>query len=320
MVDGTNLFGYVRANPVKLNDPNGKAAQALVVAALAVAGGLYAARFLLEIRSQNKEIAREWNAAQNEYNEQVRQIEASGDAYCGGDNQTYADALQRRTETEDRLNGRVNELNDTIRDAMIVTAASLGAAAGTGRSGAQTGNTGATAVRGADIKGIAPKTETGRTALASKPTTPEPVEAANLAGKQNSVPSLAEKALGGRQGIIQAGRGISAKALAPVQKFSDYIFKEGATHGKAAVFRRLGYSKDHSEQLAQMWREQAATKYAKGEYTLGKLDQYGQRINIEIEVPGIGNSTGKTSYMESGWMIQPDGSITLNTPFSGFTR
>ncbi len=49
-------------------------------------------------------------------------------------------------------------------------------------------------------------------------------------------------------------------------------------------------------------------------------DQYGQRIDIEIELPGIGNAKGKTSYLKSGWMITKDGNIKLNTPFSGFMR
>jgi hypothetical protein len=166
MMDVMNLYAYVRGNPLRLIDPNGRvAAPALAGGALLIAGGLYVARFGLEIRSQNKEIAREWNAAQNEYNEQVRQIEKSGNAYCGEDNQTYADALQRRTETEDRLNGRVDELNDTIRDAVIVTAASLGAV-GAGRGGAQKENTGPSAVRGADSKTtLSPRAEQARASV-----------------------------------------------------------------------------------------------------------------------------------------------------------
>jgi len=32
---------------------------------------------------------------------------------------------------------------------------------------------------------------------------------------------------------------LAAKGTAPVAKFSDYIFKEGATHGKDAVFTGL---------------------------------------------------------------------------------
>jgi filamentous hemagglutinin len=72
--------------------------------------------------------------------------------------------------------------------------------------------------------------------------------------------------------------------------------------------------------LAATWEKQAAEKFSKGEYSLGKADQYGQRIDIEIVLPGKGSAAGQTSYLKSGWMIQQDGSIKLDTPFSGFTR
>jgi hypothetical protein len=41
----------------------------------------------------------------------------------------------------------------------------------------------------------------------------------------------------------------------------------------------LGYTAEDSATLAKTWQTQAAEKFAKGEYTLGKLDQYGQRID-----------------------------------------
>ena len=97
----------------------------------------------------------------------------------------------------------------------------------------------------------------------------------------------------------------AAKATAPIEKFSNYIFKEGATHGKDAVFKGLGYSAEDSAQMAKLWEEQAAAKYAQGQYTLGKLDQYGQRINITIDVPGVGTAARKTSSVTSGWIIGP---------------
>ena len=118
----------------------------------------------------------------------------------------------------------------------------------------------------------------------------------------------------------KTGASGSPGAIAPVEKFSQYIFKEGATHGKDTVFRSLGYDASHSESLAHLWSKQAANKYAKGDYTLGKLDEFGQRINISIELPGIGEAAEKMSHLKSGWMILPDGSIKLNTPFSGFTK
>ena len=107
---------------------------------------------------------------------------------------------------------------------------------------------------------------------------------------------------------------------APVAKFRDYIFRADATHGKDAVFRALGYASSDSERLREIYVEQAAERYAAGDYTLGKQDEYGQRINIEIVLQGVGDAAGQTSCLRSGWMIQADGSLHLNTPFTGFTR
>ncbi|WP_146192773.1 hypothetical protein [Sulfoacidibacillus thermotolerans] len=84
------------------------------------------------------------------------------------------------------------------------------------------------------------------------------------------------------------------------------------------MFKGLGYDKSSSDQLVKIYQEQASQKFQAGDFSLGKLDGNGQRINIGIEFPGIGEETGGVSYLKSGWMIQPDGSITLNTPFAGF--
>ena len=56
------------------------------------------------------------------------------------------------------------------------------------------------------------------------------------------------------------------------------------------------------------------TKYKVGDYAVGKADQYGQRITIDIT---IGRGTN-TTIVKSGWMINPDKSIRLITPFAGF--
>ncbi len=108
--------------------------------------------------------------------------------------------------------------------------------------------------------------------------------------------------------------------IAPVEKFADYIFKPGATHGKDRVFRSLGYSRSDSQTLSEQYSLQAAARYAVQDFTQGKSDEYGQRLNIEIEIAGIGDKVGQISYLISGWMIKDDGSIALNTPFAGFAR
>lgn len=71
-----------------------------------------------------------------------------------------------------------------------------------------------------------------------------------------------------------------------------------------------------SIRLASLWEKQAADKLARKEYTMGKLDHHGQRINIEIELQGQGTAAGRTSDLR----LEPDGTIRLATPFAGFTR
>jgi hypothetical protein len=104
----------------------------------------------------------------------------------------------------------------------------------------------------------------------------------------------------------------------PEAKFRDYIFKPGATHGKDHVFKSLGYGPEHSQELTDLYRKQAYERYLDGDYTLGKKDQYGQRIDIEIILEGVGDSAQKHSRLKSGWMVLEDGGIKLNTPFTGF--
>ena len=110
------------------------------------------------------------------------------------------------------------------------------------------------------------------------------------------------------------------EVVVPVAKFRDYIFKEGATHGKAAVFHRLGYYKEHSEALATVYEEQGARKFLANEFVAGTKDEFGQRIIIEIELPGIGDAKGQKSLVKAGWLIRADGRLTLSTPFTGFGK
>ena len=85
-------------------------------------------------------------------------------------------------------------------------------------------------------------------------------------------------------------------AIAPIEKFRDYLFKQGATHSKDHVFISLGYDRSHSAELALLFERQAADRYAHEDFPLGRSDEHGQRINIEIELPGIGEYTGRMSY------------------------
>jgi hypothetical protein len=149
-----------------------------------------------------------------------------------------------------------------------------------------------------------------KAAAAAEAAAAEAAAAKAAAAEASAAKAAAEGAIEG------AGKGTNAD----IRKFSEYIFKEGAAPGKDIVFKNLGYTAEDSQMLVNIYHDQATAKYASNNYTLGKLDSFGQRINIEIELSGVRSAVGKTSYLQTGWMIRPDGSITLNTPFSGFFR
>ena len=81
------------------------------------------------------------------------------------------------------------------------------------------------------------------------------------------------------------------------------------------MFESWGYSVDDSQWLQKEFERQALDKYVSGEYQLGVLDKFGQRIHIRIEIPRK-NSTEKVSFY-TGWMVHPGGQIKLNTPYGG---
>jgi len=56
-------------------------------------------------------------------------------------------------------------------------------------------------------------------------------------------------------------------------------------------------------------------KYISGDYEIGCLDEYGQRISIRVEIPRKDNE-GIVSFI-TGWMARPDGHIQLATPYGG---
>ena len=108
---------------------------------------------------------------------------------------------------------------------------------------------------------------------------------------------------------------IDSFAVCPIEKFTEYLFGKNKSGGKKDLFGSWGYSIMDSEDLTQEFMQQAKLAYMAGEYILGALDQYGQRIGIVITLPRR-NGTGAVSFV-SGWMVYPDGKIILTTPYGG---
>jgi len=102
-------------------------------------------------------------------------------------------------------------------------------------------------------------------------------------------------------------------AVCDIRKFREYIFGEkGRNEGKVEIFQMLGFTIEDSEYLAKEYARQALKSYVEGNYKLGKWDDKGQRITIDIFL----EHNGKRYLKGSGWMVCENGKITNNTPIA----
>ena len=106
----------------------------------------------------------------------------------------------------------------------------------------------------------------------------------------------------------------TGRATCDIRKFTEYLFSEKYTdNGKIQMFRMLGFDIADPENMKSEFEKQAAEKYCNGEYKLGLLNEYGQRISIEIDL----TKNGRNIRLITGWMVRPKGLITCTTPLGG---
>lgn len=110
---------------------------------------------------------------------------------------------------------------------------------------------------------------------------------------------------------------LCAKSISPYSKYVPYLFNTdgGHPHGKEKMLASWGYTAVDAHWLQQEIDRQGREKYIDGDYALGKLDNNGQRISIRVEIPRK-NGSGMVSFT-SGWMVEPQGTIRLTTPYGG---
>ena len=109
---------------------------------------------------------------------------------------------------------------------------------------------------------------------------------------------------------------VSVDSNCAIDKFTKYIFSDNINaSGKRRLFENVfGYTINDSEYLRSEYIKQSKEKYISGNYTLGLLNEYGQRINITIYLDSPAH--GKIKIV-SGWMVKPNGLITCTTPLGG---
>lgn len=109
----------------------------------------------------------------------------------------------------------------------------------------------------------------------------------------------------------------TAFAKCPIEKFTHWAF---ANDAKKRFFEINGYDIMDSESLKEEYERQAVQKYAEGNFVLGKLDGYGQRITIHLELVRRYGWTKDPFTLNSGWLVYPDGKIQLTTPATDLSR
>ena len=67
-----------------------------------------------------------------------------------------------------------------------------------------------------------------------------------------------------------------------IEKFNKYVLVSSLIDDKKQLFELWGYYIMDSEYLRQEFIKQAKLAYLVGDYELGLLNEYGQRINIVI--------------------------------------
>ena len=104
-----------------------------------------------------------------------------------------------------------------------------------------------------------------------------------------------------------------AHAQCAIEKFTGYIFNdEYLENGKQQLFKKRGFTINDAEYLKEEFERQAVERYCNGEYNLGKLNKYGQRITIPIYL----TKNGVTTILITGWMVRRNGLITNTTPLA----
>jgi hypothetical protein len=97
-------------------------------------------------------------------------------------------------------------------------------------------------------------------------------------------------------------REIVSRLLIDRRKLTDYALDPDNPVGrhKALVFqRRLGYDKDNYEPLL----EQIEALVWDGEAIATKLDEHGQRYQVDLEIMGV---EGQRVMVRTGWIVEPD--------------
>ena len=61
-------------------------------------------------------------------------------------------------------------------------------------------------------------------------------------------------------------------------------------------------------------------QYFYGNYYIENHTNYGCKINLKVDMPGINEKSGKIYNLKTNYMIFPNGKLKMNTPIGGWQK
>lgn len=100
--------------------------------------------------------------------------------------------------------------------------------------------------------------------------------------------------------------------IIPIGKVG-WLFKD-----KPGWILSMGYNLD--DEFTEMLYEQIKKSYFLGNYVIQNHNNFGVKINLNIDLPGRGIKSGKIYKLTSNFMVFPNGRIKANTLIGGWQK
>lgn len=95
----------------------------------------------------------------------------------------------------------------------------------------------------------------------------------------------------------------------------NYLFKS-----KADWVNSMGYYENDYRKFVEILLETTKKAYFDGNYNIVNHTKYGCKINLNINIPGINDKSGKVYKIKTNYMIFPNGKLKMNTPIGGWQK
>ena len=99
------------------------------------------------------------------------------------------------------------------------------------------------------------------------------------------------------------------------EKKLDYLFNK-----KGDWAESMGYHKNDYDSFVKELLQKTKEAYFYGNYYIINHTNYGCKINLNIDIPGVNEKLGQIYKIKTNYMIFPNGKLKMNTPLGGWQK